>query len=120
MRDRDAEYPGRIRLTPVQGEENLYDVEAADVPIEAGTPFNKATMLTDATAALMNLDDSATVDDMLSALATRLTSVNSNTSALNTQVTSINTKLSNLIRGGTTDIGVGAPLETGTIYVVYK
>lgn len=120
MRDRDSEYPGRIRLTPVGNENDIYDVEAADVPIEEGTPFNKATMLTDATAALMDLDDSATVDDMLSALATRLLGLNNNTNQLNTQMGNINTKLNNLIKGGTVDIGVGADLESGTIYVVYK
>lgn len=120
MRDRDSEYPGRIRLTPVLGEENIYDVEAADVPIDPGTPFNKATMLTDATAALMGLDDSATVDDMLSTLATRAISLNQNTNAINQSMATLTSKVNNLIKYGSNDIGTGADLETGTIYVVYK
>lgn len=41
VKDRVPVYPGRIRLTPVNGEANLYDMERADSPIEEGTPINK-------------------------------------------------------------------------------
>lgn len=51
MQDRISTYPGRWKLTPVPGETNVYDAERADDPIVAGTPLNKATFLTDATAA---------------------------------------------------------------------
>ena len=51
MQDRIANYPGRWKLTPVAGETDVYDFERADDPISAGTPLNKATFLTDATAA---------------------------------------------------------------------
>lgn len=50
MQDRISTYPGRWKLTPVPGETNVYDAERADDPIVAGTPLNKATFLTDATA----------------------------------------------------------------------
>ena len=40
--DRIPTYPGRVKLTPVAGQENTYDMMRADAPIEAGTPINKA------------------------------------------------------------------------------
>jgi hypothetical protein len=42
VKDRVATYPGRVKLTPVNGETNLYDMERADSPIENGTPIDKA------------------------------------------------------------------------------
>lgn len=40
--DRIPTYPGRVKMTPVVGQENTYDMVRADAPIEAGTPLNKA------------------------------------------------------------------------------
>lgn len=40
--DRIPTYPGRVKMTPVEGQENTYDMVRADVPIESGTPINKA------------------------------------------------------------------------------
>lgn len=40
--DRVPKYPGRIKLTPVAGQENVYDMGRADEPIVEGTPINKA------------------------------------------------------------------------------
>ena len=40
--DRIPMYPGRVRLTPVAGQENTYDMVRADEPFEPGTPINKA------------------------------------------------------------------------------
>ena len=40
--DRIPTYPGRIKLTPVSGQTNVYDLTRADQPIEEGTPINKA------------------------------------------------------------------------------
>lgn len=42
--DRVAKHPGRIKLTPVVGETNLYDMERADSPTTEGTPINKALL----------------------------------------------------------------------------
>lgn len=69
MKDRVPTYPGRVKLTPVAGQENTYDMERADSPAQEGTPLNKATLLTDTVAALLGLSDEATVNDMLAALA---------------------------------------------------
>lgn len=53
MKDRVPTYPGRVKLTPVVGQTNIYDLEMADQPTENGTALNKANLLTDATAALL-------------------------------------------------------------------
>ena len=42
--DRVPLYPGRIKLTPVAGAENTYDMERNDEPQVDGTPINKATL----------------------------------------------------------------------------
>lgn len=55
MRDRVPKYPGRVRLTPVSGQNNVYDMVRADQPEEAGTPINKQSLLTDETAAEIGL-----------------------------------------------------------------
>jgi len=55
-------------LTPVEGQENTYDLIRADEPIEEGTPLNKATLLSDDTAALLGLSSNATVSDAFSTI----------------------------------------------------
>jgi hypothetical protein len=40
--DRIPTYPGRVKLTPVSGQTDTYDLIRADQPIEEGTPINKA------------------------------------------------------------------------------
>lgn len=69
MKDRIPQYPGRVRLTPVAGQEGLYDIERADAPVEPGTPLNKASLLSDTAAQRLNLPASATVSDALGKLA---------------------------------------------------
>ena len=49
MKDRVSLYPGRIRLNPVEGQDNVYDLVRADEPIEEGTPLNKVNILKDST-----------------------------------------------------------------------
>lgn len=51
MQDRVSEHPGRIKLTPVPGQENTFDMVRADEPVQEGTPLNRATLLTDEVAA---------------------------------------------------------------------
>lgn len=63
MKDRIPTYPGRVKLVPVAGQANVYDMVRADEPVEAGTPLNKATLLTDQTATKLGLDlETATPD----------------------------------------------------------
>ena len=65
MQDRVSLYPGRVKL----GQANTYDLTRADQPAQEGTPLNKASLLSDATAALMGLDAAATPDGAFAALA---------------------------------------------------
>lgn len=74
---------------------------------QAGTELNKANLLTDATAALMDLGAEATPNEMFAAVANRIASASD--------------KVDGLIRYGTTDLTAGASnLPTGTIYVKYE
>jgi hypothetical protein len=69
MTDRIVQYPGRYKLTLVAGTTDTYDLEAVPGTITAtGTPYNKASVLTDATAALMGLPATAVPDEMFKAL----------------------------------------------------
>lgn len=54
MVDRVPTYPGRVRLVPVSGQENVYDLTLADEPVQVGTPLSKANLLTDETAENVN------------------------------------------------------------------
>lgn len=68
MQDRIPLYPGRVKMTPVAGQANTYDMVRADDPTQAGTPLNKATLLKDATAALFGLTAAAVPDDVFAFL----------------------------------------------------
>lgn len=72
MKDRVSLYPGRVKLVPVAGQENTYDMVRADSPTQEGTPLNKDTFLKDSTAALFGLDANAVPDDMFKALGAEL------------------------------------------------
>lgn len=69
MQDRVSLYPGRVKLTPVAGQENTYDMVRADSPTQEGTPLNKANLLTDATAALFGLGTDAVPNEVLGVLS---------------------------------------------------
>lgn len=68
MQDRVSLYPGRVKLTPVPGQENTFDLVRADQPTQEGTPLNKATLLKDVTASILGLPDTAVPDDAFLAL----------------------------------------------------
>ena len=76
MKDRIPTKPGRVKLTPSGDGENYYILERADEPSETGTPLNKASLLSDATAALMGLTGAdPTVNDALASVGGRFTMV---------------------------------------------
>lgn len=101
MKDRVPTYPGRIKLVPVSGQENTYDMERADSPIQEGTPLNKATLLSDATAESIGISgDNATPNNAFEALQ-------KNKAPAYTY--------------GTEDLEAGvSPLPTGMLYFVYE
>lgn len=43
FKDRVPTYPGRIKLSPIAGQPDTFEMERADEPITEGTPINKAT-----------------------------------------------------------------------------
>lgn len=44
VEDRVSTYPGRIKLTAVSGQANIYDMSRADDPVQEGTPLNAALL----------------------------------------------------------------------------
>lgn len=66
MRDRVPRYPGRVKLTPVSGQANVYDMTRADSPTQEGDPINKSTLIKDSTADLYGLGSDAVPDDVFS------------------------------------------------------
>lgn len=69
MKDRVPSFPGRVKLTPVSGQANTYDMVRADSPTQEGTPINKDTLLKDTTAASLGLSGDPTVDEAFAKLA---------------------------------------------------
>lgn len=65
MKNRESLYPGRIKLTPVDAANGIYDLIRADEPQEVGTPLNKKLLdyavaacgVTAGTATAFTLDD---------------------------------------------------------------
>ena len=73
MKDRTPKYRGRVKLLPVSGQENIYDMTRADEPDDTGTPFNKRTMLQDSTAKFLQLNvANPFVDDALRQMPDRI------------------------------------------------
>ena len=76
MQDRVSLYPGRVKLEPVAGQTNLYDLTRADQPTQEGTPLNKANLLSDATeTAMFGSAANRTVDERLPVLRRRSSSL---------------------------------------------
>lgn len=73
MKDRTPKYRGRVKLLPVAGQKNIYDMTRADEPDDTGTPFNKRTMLQDSTAKFLQLNvANPFVDDALRQMPDRI------------------------------------------------
>lgn len=71
MQDRVSATPGRMLITPENGQPAFYaTVKMADNPTVEGTPLNKANLLTDATAALYGLGTDAVPDKAFAKLKT--------------------------------------------------
>ena len=69
MTDRQPTYPGRVKLIPVEGQKDVYDMERADEPVVVGTPLNKGTLLADLTCAVLGLPTTAVPNDAFLRLA---------------------------------------------------
>lgn len=72
MRDRVPTHPGRVRLVPVAGQDNLYDLVRADDAITEGMPLCKATLLPDSVCDVLGIDrDASTPADALAILPSK-------------------------------------------------
>lgn len=72
MRDRVPKNRNRVRLTPVPGQDNLYDLVRADDPITEGTPLCKATLLPDSVCDVLGIDrETSTPADALAILPSK-------------------------------------------------
>ena len=69
MYDRLPLYPGRVKLIPVEGQENVFDMVRADSPKQDGTALNKANLLKDETAADYGLTEDAVPDEVFQKLS---------------------------------------------------
>lgn len=60
MKDRVPKYPGRVKITHADGTSEYVTLERADEPVSGneGTPLNKATLLSDDTAAMLGFTSS--------------------------------------------------------------
>lgn len=72
MKDRVPKYPGRVKITHADGTSEYVTLERADEPVSGneGTPLNKATLLSDDTAAMLGFstDDDPTVNEALATI----------------------------------------------------
>ena len=74
MQDRIPTYPGRVKLTPVSGQENTYDLVRADEPSQVGTPLSTATLFKPETGAVFfGNAANRTVNDALYLIGTTFT-----------------------------------------------
>lgn len=64
MKDRVPKYPGRVKLVPVSGQENTFDMVRADEPTQTGDSLNKNTLLRDQTAAMFGMGENDVPDDV--------------------------------------------------------
>lgn len=80
MKDRIPTYPGRVKLMPVEGQENTYTLTMADEPTQEGMALTKANLIHDDTIKELYLRDdmtdeeaaNKTIADAFSMISTRL------------------------------------------------
>lgn len=83
MQDRISTYPGRVKLIPVDGHENTFDMVRADEPLQEGTALNKASLLQDETEiTLFGAAADRTVDDAFKGLAGQLKLIMNDTASI--------------------------------------
>lgn len=82
MKDRIPTKPGRIQLVPSPDNDDLFILTRADEPTQTGTPLNKASLLSDATALSVGLESAdPTVNEAIAYLAGNYARVHSGTAA---------------------------------------
>ena len=88
MQDRVSLYPGRVKLVPVAGQENTYDMVRADSPTQEGMPLNKANLLSDdAEIALFGVANDRTVSEAFAGIGSKLKLIMSDMASITVTVT---------------------------------
>lgn len=70
MKDRQPTRPGRVKITPEEGDAYYAVMEMADEPTEAGTPPTKVNLLKDSTAAMFGRGSDMVPDEAFALLKT--------------------------------------------------
>ena len=93
MRDRVSLYPGRVKLTPVAGETDTFDMVRADAPTDVGTELSKKNLLQDSTEiSLFGSAADRTVDEAFAGIAGQLKLIKSDMAAITLTVQDTNGK----------------------------
>ena len=88
MQDRVSLYPGRVKLVPVPGQENTYDMVRADSPTQEGMPLNKENLLSDdAEIALFGVANDRTVSEAFAGIGSKLKLIMSDMASITVTVT---------------------------------
>ncbi len=88
MQDRVSLYPGRVKLIPVTGQENTYDMVRADSPTQKGMPLNKENLLSDdAEIALFGVANDRTVSEAFAGIGSKLKLIMSDMASITVTVT---------------------------------
>lgn len=93
MKDRVSLYPGRVKLTPVAGQENTFDLVRADQPTDPGTELSKKNLLQDSTEiSLFGSAANRTVDEAFAGIAGLLNLIKADMAAITLTVQDTNGK----------------------------
>lgn len=68
MYNRESLHPGRVKMIPVAGQENVYDMTMADDPTQEGDPPTKQNLLQDITCDVLQISRTSVVNDALLSL----------------------------------------------------
>ena len=87
MQDRVSLYPGRVKLVPVAGQENTYDMVRADSPTQKGMPLDKANLLSDdAEVALFGVANDRTVSEAFAGIGAKIRLIMKNNASITVTV----------------------------------
>lgn len=127
MKDRIPTKPGRVQLVPSADGDDLFILSRSDEPTQEGTPLNKASLLSDTTAARFELTgDAATVNNALGLVAGNYSRVRTGTAAPDASTTAKRGDIYVMDSGaerhvylcdavGAREIDLGADWERGSI-----
>lgn len=102
MQDRVSLYPGRVKLTPVAGQANTYDLTRADQPTQEGTALSKENLLSDSTEVLLfGSAADRTIDGAFRGIGAQLKLIQANVANITVTVQAANgTPISDVLVGG--------------------